>query len=472
MHNTRLFLDARPKWIELRERALTYARANMEVPREGWKPQLTCIPNLGRIWQWDSCLMALYAGYTPENLHGLGNLDNLYPLQREDGYIGMAYEIATGEYLWGERINPPLYAWAEWLYARRTGDTSRLERAWGPVTRLYKWIKDNRRRENGLYWFEDTGSSGMDNSPRSGYASYQLKGSDVCFVDLACQQVLSARCLAKIAGVLGKTGDKAFYEAEADALAALINKLHWSENTGFYHDVFVSTNNKLANKTIAAFWTIISGVATGDRLDKLCAQLKNPATFWTRHPIPSISLDDPNFSPDGGYWVGSVWAPTNYMVASGLRAAGRRRLAREIAVRHLDCMAELLGTADYDTIWECYSPVLPRPASARPGQGIVRRDFIGFGGMGPLVMLPEDILGLDIDALGNRVTWHLSEKGRQGMADLPFNGATLDLELTVADDFSYCGTVRCARPFTLEVVKPDGTSKTFALSGAENQVKD
>ena len=50
MHHTSLFLDSRPSWVALRERAIDYARANMEVPREGWRPQLTCIPNLGRIW--------------------------------------------------------------------------------------------------------------------------------------------------------------------------------------------------------------------------------------------------------------------------------------------------------------------------------------------------------------------------------------------------------------------------------------
>ena len=77
-----LTLASRPDWIALRERAIAYARANMETP-PGCRPQLTCIPNLGRIWQWDSCLMALYAGYTPDHLDGLGNLDNLYSFQRE-----------------------------------------------------------------------------------------------------------------------------------------------------------------------------------------------------------------------------------------------------------------------------------------------------------------------------------------------------------------------------------------------------
>ena len=459
-----LKLTSHPDWITLRERAISYARANMETP-PGCRPQLTCIPNLGRIWQWDSCLMALYAGYTPDHLDGLGNLDNLYSFQREDGFIGMAYDIDTKQNLWGERINPPLYAWVEWLYARRTGDTSRLERAWGPMTRLHAWIRANRRRPNGLYWFEDTGSSGMDNSPRSGYAAYDLHGSDVCFVDLSCQQVLAARCLAKIGRLIGRDAEADAFDAEADELADLINKIQWCDKTGFYHDVFVSTNNKLANKTAAAFWAIVSGVATGEKLDALCTHLRNPETFGTRHPVPTLSRDDPNYRPDGGYWLGGVWAPINYMVVSGLRAAGRRDLAREIAARHLDCMAELLGSGEYDTIWECYSPDYPEPAHDKAGK-LVRRDFVGFGATGPLLMLPEDILGLDIDALSRRIDWYLGETGLQGMSDLPFNGGAVDLELDVTDDFSFKGLIRSDTPLTLNIFTPDARHDAqFEIAG-------
>lgn len=471
MNNTSIILDSHPDWIALRNRAIATARANMEKPKETWLRQLTCMPGQGTIWQWDSCFMALYAGYTPDDLNGLGNLDNLYPLQREDGYYGMAYNIEREESLWGERVNPPLYAWAEWLYAERTGDTSRLSRVYPHITKFFFWLKTNRRRNNGLYWFEDTGSSGMDNSPRSGYAAYNLHGSDVCFVDLSCQQVLSARCLAKIAAVLGKADEAAQFEAEADELAALIDNLMWSDRTGFYHDVFVSTNNKLANKTIAAFWTILSGVAQGDHLKKLIAHLTNPATFGARHPVPSLSRDDPNFNPAGGYWLGSVWAPTNYMVVKGLRAVGERALARDIVSRHLACMTELLGSAENDSIWECYSPDFAAPATCS-GQTVkkVRSNFVGWSGLGPFVMLPEDILGLDICALEKRVTWHLAEKGPQGISDLPFNGGTADLMLNVADDYSFTGSIKTDQTFTLNVIAPSGNISEFDIRPGSTRI--
>ena len=133
--NTDVFLDAHPDWMELHDKAVELAKKNMEK-LDGWKTQMTCMPGVGIIWQWDSCYMALFAGYTPDDYNGLGNLDNLYKMQGKDGYISMAYTYATREPTWPGRINPPLYAWCEWLYARRTGDKSRLARAYDACSKF------------------------------------------------------------------------------------------------------------------------------------------------------------------------------------------------------------------------------------------------------------------------------------------------------------------------------------------------
>ncbi|MBO7206936.1 MAG: hypothetical protein J6W10_04915, partial [Kiritimatiellae bacterium] len=304
--NTRAYLESRPDWQRLNDKAVSLAKKNMEK-LDGWKTQMTCMPGVGIIWQWDSCYMALYGGYTPGNYNGLGNLDNLYQMQGEDGYISMAYTYETRKPTWAGRINPPLYAWCEWLYAERTGDLTRLPKAYEACSKYYRWLKANRTREkNGLYYFEDTGSSGMDNSPRSGYFAEHQKGSDVCFVDLCCQQVLAARCLAKMAPYVGKPEEAKIWNHEADHLAEKINDLMWCEKTGFYHDLYINTNNKLAVKTAAAFWAIVSGVATPDRAAKLAAHLTNENTFGSQYPVPSLSKDDPNYDPYGGYWLGGV----------------------------------------------------------------------------------------------------------------------------------------------------------------------
>ena len=448
-------LDARPDWVALHDRAVKFAAAHVER-LDGWKPQMTCMPGCGKIWQWDSCFMALFAGLTPKGCDGLGNLDNLYSMQSADGYLSMAYVYDTRRPAFGERVNPPLFAWCEWLYARRTGDLSRLPRAYDAASRLFGWLKAHRTRAcNGLYWYEDTGSAGMDNSPRSGYYAKHQDGSDVCWIDLCCQQVLSARCLAKIAPLVGRGDDVVKWTKEADDLAEKVNRLMWSERTGFYHDVYRETNNKLAVKTVAAFWALVSGVATGERADRLIAHLDDPRTFGSRYPVPSLSRDDPNFREDGGYWCGSVWPPIVYMTVQGLKACGRFDRARDIVRRHLDQMSEVMKSVEGQTIWECYSPERPLPARTADGESVCR-DFVGWGGLGPIVMLVEDMLGLDVNALEKKIVWRLSEPGRQGLKGLFFNGGTVSLEADARDDGDVRVKVETDRPFVLTVVSKDG----------------
>lgn len=395
---------------------------------------LTCLPGAWKtIWQWDSCFMSLFARYSNDLLPGMNNLDNIYLMQREDGYISMAYDLAKGRDAFGERINPPLLAWAEWEYFLVTGDASRFERVLPKLISYYDWIKANRRRENGLYWFEDSGSSGMDNSPRSGFDAQGLLGSDVCFIDLICQQALSAVNIAKIAGRLGRQDDEARFQAESTSLKDLANRHHWNERHGFYYDLFNRSYAKarlncVNSKTVAAFWTILCDVADCHQVASLAEHILNPNEFWTQHPVPSLSKDDPNYDPQGNYWLGGVWAPTNYMLVNGLKKRGWQSLAKDIAMRHLDAMSKIYENENYRNIWEAYSPEHFRPATKEHAQeALVRSDFVGWSALGPIAMLIENIIGLTFNAAENSILWEIDSIESHGMQNLKFNGATVSL---------------------------------------------
>ena len=175
-------IEGKPQWVDLYYKAWELAFQNIDyVGKEGWKPQLTCMPGVGIVWQWDSCLMAFITNYSNGTLSALNNLDNLYRLRRlSDGYMSMAYRIEEEIPAYGERINPPLMAWAEWEAYLVSGDQSRLAQVLPALEGCFDFIEKKRTRNCGLYWFEDPGSSGMDNSPRGGYPSLELNGSDLC----------------------------------------------------------------------------------------------------------------------------------------------------------------------------------------------------------------------------------------------------------------------------------------------------
>lgn len=449
-------LDGHPDWINLYHEAWRIALDHVETPRQAdWKPQMCCMPGTGIIWLWDSCFMSFFARYGGGYVPVMNNLDNLYRLQREDGFIGMAYIVETGKLAYGERINPPLAAWTEFNYWKLTGDDSRIREVLPRLIRFFDWIKANRRRRSGLYWFEDSGSTGMDNSPRSGYAAQHLDGSDICHVDLAAQQALAAGCIAAMAQHLGDAETASRFEKEHGDIRALLDLYHWNDKTGFYYDVFARNNpanshNFVNHKTIASFWPMLAGCCRPGQVDALLEHLLDPEEFWTPHPVASLSRDDPNYDPSGGYWLGGVWPPINYMLAKALRRQGRPDISRKLAEMHIEAMTKVFKNTTPATIWEAYSPEFPQPSTKKlemerdeNGEFIplsvkspprlspnscVKGDFVGWGGLGPIALLIEEILGLDFDATQGRITWDVQTEGRHGLENVSFAGGVVSLE--------------------------------------------
>lgn len=147
----------------------------------------------------------------------------------------------------------------------------------------FAWIKANRRRANGLYWFAIPGASGMDNAPRGGV---ERNGAAMCHVDLSFQQALSARIIARMADVAGDAELKRRMTAEADELDQLINSHMWHDRSGFYYDIFTShpqqPPNVVNHKTVAGFWPLLSGTANHRQALALVDMLLDPKTFWRR----------------------------------------------------------------------------------------------------------------------------------------------------------------------------------------------
>ena len=452
-------IEGKPEWVELYYKAWELAFQNIDyVGKEGWKPQLTCMPGVGIVWQWDSCFMAFITNYANGTLSALNNLDNLYRLRREsDGYMSMAYRIEEEMPAYGERINPPLMAWAEWEAYLISGDLERIKNILPALEGCYDFIEKNRTRNCGLYWFEDPGSSGMDNAPRGGYHSLELNGSDLCHIDLACQQALSAMCIANMYEALGNAEKTLFYRGEHSRICDLINRYHWSERAHFYFDFFIRTRvdekvKFLNSKTMASAWTLLCGAAQGDRKEQMLQHLFDPDIFYTKVPFASLSKDDPNYDPDGGYWLGSVWAPTNYAAIRGIEACGRPELAREAAIRYLDAVCAVANDPAYGSIWECYAPEKHRPATAEAGE-MVRADFVGWSGIAPITMLIENVIGLRFDARANTVRFNLFPGRCCGLRNMCFNGNRISVECSQYIPVAGKSTIKVSaeKPFILTV---------------------
>ena len=185
---------------------------------------------------------------------------------------------------------------------------------------------------NGLPVWDSSDASGMDNQKsRSGELhSYQTEG-----VDLACELHRELQAMAVIAEQLGKPADQKEWTIKAQKLADAINTNLWDEKDGFYYDRNEKTGSPIKVKSVAGFFPLWAGVASPSRAKRLIEEhLTNPKEFWTKWPVASYALTEPDFYEGSHHecnWRGPCWVPINYMIMHGLMYYGYKDIARDLA---------------------------------------------------------------------------------------------------------------------------------------------
>jgi hypothetical protein len=446
--------EGRPDWIAMYWKSWELAFRNFHEPAtgSGFVSQFIDAAFNANIFLWDSCFMTMFCNYAHPLVPGIGTLDNFYAKQHEDGEICREIVRNTGVAFsqwvnrenrplfsrWGKEpstpfvpydvvyrgrpapkknpkltldgLNHPILAWAELESYRMTGDTARLGRIWEPLVHYYAALEEYLRQGNGLYM---TDWASMDNSTRNAYLDRGGTG-----IDISSEMVLFARQLSEIAGIQGTTAEASRFASEADRLAGVINQAMWAPQRRFYFDLTLD-GKPAPVKTIAAFWTLLAKVASPDQAEALAAELENPKTFKRLHRVPTLAADEPGYNPAGGYWRGSVWAPTDTMVIRGLENYGYHALAREIALNHLEVAAQVFEKTG--TIWENYAP--DAATQGKPA----RQNFAGWSAIGPILYLMEYAIGLRADAPRNSLAWNLTPGIQHGCERYRFNGHVTSL---------------------------------------------
>lgn len=179
-------------------------------------------------------------------------------------------------------------------------------------------------------------------------------------------------------------------------------------------------------------------------------------------PLPSLSRNDPDFWPTGGYWRGSAWLPTTYMTIKALDARGDFGLARQLARDTVSAMFATYREVEPHTIWECYSPTESKPGTYAKKPGYSRPDFCGWSALGPVSLFIEDVIGVkQADAFANRLVcdFPAAPVGRVGVCNYRFGEVVCDIIATAGEI-----SIAANRPFTLVA---DG--REFAVAIGENR---
>jgi glycogen debranching enzyme len=450
------------------------------------------------IFQWDTIFIMLFARYGNSEFPAIQSLDNFYCRQHASGYICREISRSDGTEIYFEgplsTVNPPLFSWAEVESFRLTGDKSRFAMVLPVLEKYVEWLNTDGERSgynalpdwvahgrraagsvHQLYWNTGLGC-GMDNTPRGGNG----------WVDMSCQMVMQYNDLAVMCDELNLPDKAAAFRKQAAEIGARINKWCWNEKDGFYYDVdndgapaevktiagFWSLSGDDAKnnsapakaKTIGGFWPLMAGITTKAQAEKLVAHLKNEKEFWRPFIFPSLAADEKCYHPDGEYWHGGVWAPTNYVVIKGLEKNGYEDFATEATDKYLTAMAAVFK--DTQTVWENYAPELP----LRQGTPAAK-DFVGWTGDGPISLLIENMLGFRCDGVRHRLVWRLTRTDRHGIERLRLGEATISAICAArADEHASAKiAIKTDRAFELTVLK-DGKESKFEVAIGETSL--
>jgi hypothetical protein len=357
------------------------------------------------IFYWDTCFIATYAKYHQDELPIANALDNFYDRMDTDGYICREFR-PDGTPFWPKNhpvsMNPPLLAFAELELFSIKNDEKRLAKVYPFLKKHFQYWIETYQCPDKLF-FSDAFGSGMDNIERYPYgwqddkqgiplinlhpeiflydylsSKWNKQGRSV---DASAQMCLFADNMAAIAKIINQNADIIYYTSFHKEVSTAINQHCWNKEDGFYYDL--GYGKQIKRKHIGMFWTLLGGVVPENKLDKFLAHLTNPGEFRTRIPVASFSADQPEYNPKGGYWLGSIWAPTNYMILRGLSRYGKNDLAREIAEQYYWAVAEVYKKTG--TFWENYAP-------AEISQGSqAAKDFCGWTALVPISVLKEYI---------------------------------------------------------------------------------
>lgn len=325
----------------------------------------------------ESLAMLAYAHMDPE---GAQNSHRVFAERMNsrsdwpDGYIPYRVGPYLNETLyWANEYSSsaPWFNWETWEIFQVTGDTSFVRDLYPYGVKFHNfWLRERDDDQDGLC---EWGGDAFLESVRDYNVIWHLLGgyadphnaNKVEALDLNCELVMEEKALARMAAVLGRSDEAAYWNQLAQNRADAINALMWDPETRFYYHVDKEHHTftyrepgDLRRKEIIGFLPLWAGVANQVQARYLAAEIANPLTFGRPHGAPLLAHDDPY----DGYDAHSVYPEWNYLVFRGLLHYGFYDQARALAERICAGVIETLRT--YHDFYESYHCDAPRPSDS------------------------------------------------------------------------------------------------------------
>lgn len=332
---------------------------------------------------WDTVFIAfdVMRGFP---LHARNQLLNNLANQRADGFVpGCLFidrpwlpEPHRHVPYWNHQAGyPPVWPLAVEAYFQQRGDRDLLAACFEPLVRQISWFNANRRAEPAGYWYSiKKWENGVDDDLR--YAEVTPSAAKPLSCIDATSHVASMYDHAvKWGQRLGEPVEQ--FQQNLAALTDYIRTQLWVESEGYFYDHWaVDDPNRITS--FVGMWPVVLGIASDEQAKRVVEQqILNPKRFFTKHPIPTIGINDPRF--ELLMWHGPAWNSMTYMAATGCARYGHHDAARGVLERALDNTAAQFNRTG--KIWEFYDPFGGPPEEVKrevvEPQGRPHVDYMG-----------------------------------------------------------------------------------------------
>lgn len=381
--------------------------------RNKLQPKYLNYPSSETVNQFDACFSTFFLVYSNRIYSAAAQLDNFYGRQEKDGAIRGEYSLKDGKPVVTkdnpECVHPPLFAWAEYNLYHKIGNKKRIKEIMPILETYFEWLEATFKQENGLYSVPLQATT-MTNSPRK-KTRYP--------VDFNAQQAMNALYMSELGDILNDKDISFKYKRHYFSLKTRINSMMWNDDAGFYFDLDAK-EEQIQVKTIAGFWPLLGEIPNEAKSDPLIRHVRDPETFGTENPFPTVAANEPDFDENGTGYKGSVYPPFTFMVIKGLEKYGQFELARECAIRHLYYILDTLHPEGKDkgNVWEAYLPRKDGPAKWRGKAGFPRPMFLTYTALSSVALMIENVIGLYISLPRKTVDWIIPTLEIMGIENL------------------------------------------------------
>jgi hypothetical protein len=288
-------------------------------------PVLMNKSNMAQVWGWDNCFVAL--AVAPADLAQAWDQILLFFDRQYE--TGMLPNVINDNYLTTGWTSPPVYGWTILLLIDRFGHEANLpylRQIYQPLARMTRWWMKFRDQDgDGLCNYVHGNDSGWDN------ATMFDEGGDVVGVDLATYQILNFDCLGRLAALLDRPDEAATWIRESEAmLRRLLARCVFDDRLRAVRN---GSHDPIPSRSLINYIPLLLGSRLPARVRAAMTEdLRPGGPYLTWHGYATEPPESPRYE-DNGYWRGPIWAPSTYLLCSGLERCGERALAREVAAR-------------------------------------------------------------------------------------------------------------------------------------------